>query len=161
MQHIFWLRDAKIAGRTGPNNHPWDIQAFVEQGFSAIISVNDAAEVDANKIRSSGLAYAHIPMSDNAPAEPGDLEYCLKQLPKAIAFIQQHSQTGPVLVHCRLGQDRTGLVLAACLVAFENLTPQAAMDEVWKVRPNAFGATDWVNFVPEVLSLFAQQNTSF
>jgi protein-tyrosine phosphatase len=63
---------------------------------------------------------------------------------------------GAVLVHCRSGKDRTGLVMAAYLVAAENQSVEQAMDEVFAVRPIAFSAPGWREFAVEVLQAFQQ-----
>ena len=101
------------------------------------------------------MDYANIPMSANAPALTGDKEICLTHLPLAMDFIGAHLPLGPVLVHCHSGKDRTGMVLAAALIALEGLTAEAAMEEVYKVRPIAFSAAGWNDFGHSVLSAFA------
>ncbi|WKE64256.1 dual specificity protein phosphatase family protein [Gallaecimonas kandeliae] len=157
MQKIFWLREARLAGRSGPNLDPWELPQFKEAGFAAILSVNDGEMVHGSQIEALGMAYANIPMSPNAPIRPGDKAQCLANLPQALAFIESQFEAGPVLVHCRSGKDRTGLVLAASLMAFEGLGVEEAMDEVFKVRDIAFSAEGWVPFAREVLAAFAEQ----
>ncbi len=61
---------------------------------------------------------------------------------------------GPVLVHCRSGKDRTGMVLAAYLIEFEGCNEKEAMEKVTAVRPIAFSAAGWMEFGLEVLGLF-------
>ena len=151
MKHVFWLREGVIAGRTGPNHNPWDLAEISAGGFAAILSVNDGEAVHESLIASLGMKYANIPMSDNAPARDGDREFCLANLTRAMAFIQEHRQKGPVLVHCRSGKDRTGLVLAAYLVEFEHYDAHKAMAELLDLRPIAFSAEGWMEFALEVL----------
>ncbi|WP_428243895.1 protein-tyrosine phosphatase family protein [Gynuella sp.] len=157
MKHVFWLRDGQLAGRSGPNKHPWHIETFKTQGFSAILSVNDGEGAHETLIRQHGLNYAHIPMSDNAPPRPGDKQYCLSQLPLAISFITDHLTGGPVLVHCRSGKDRTAMVMAATLMMMERISAQAAMDDIISVRPIAFTAEGWADFAQDVLTEFEKQ----
>jgi protein-tyrosine phosphatase len=57
-----------------------------------------------------------------------------------------------VLIHCRAGKDRTGMVMAAYLIEFEDYDAKAAMDQVIDVRPIAFTAEGWKEFGLEVLS---------
>lgn len=76
MEKIFWLREGLLAGRSGPNLDPWDLEGFKNNGFSAILSVNDGEMVHESLIESLGLNYADIPMSSNAPVQPGDKELC-------------------------------------------------------------------------------------
>ena len=157
MKHFYWLTEGAIGGRTGPNTHHWDPAEFRANGFSAILSVNGGDAVDPERITEAGLAYANIPMSANAPVQTGDLEFCLDQIPRAMDFISTQIQKGPVLVHCRSGKDRTGMVLAAYLIRFENYTATEAMRKVLEVRPIAFTAEGWMDFGFEVLSGFEDQ----
>ena len=92
-------------------------------------------------------------MSSNAPVRKGDSELCLINLPKAMNFINENLLNGPVLIHCRSGKDRTGMVMAAYLIEFEGYDVKGAMEKVIEVRPIAFSADGWMEFVPVVLNL--------
>ena len=152
MEHVFWLKESVIAGRTGPNKDMWDLTTIKAHGFSAILSVNDGEAVHEDVISSLGMQYANMPMSPNAPPRNGDKQYCLKNLPKAMNFIRVNLHNGSVLVHCRSGKDRTGMVLAAYLIEFEDYDVKRAIDKVFSVRPIAFSASGWVDFGHEVLT---------
>ena len=65
---------------------------------------------------------------------------------------------GPILVHCRSGKDRTGMALAAYLIAFKNDETKVSMDKVLKVRPIAFSAQGWMDIVFDVLSHYETHN---
>lgn len=160
MEKVFWLREGLLAGRSGPNLDPWDLETFKKNGFSAILSVNDGEMVHESLIESLGLNYANIPMSSNAPVQPGDKELCLRNLPKAMKFLGENLRSGPVLVHCRSGKDRTGLVLAASLIAIDGAEVDISMSEVLKVREIAFSADGWMSFSKSVLEAFYLQNKS-
>jgi protein-tyrosine phosphatase len=146
LQHIFWLREGKIAGRSGPNTDGWDLDAIQAGGFSAILSVNNGEAVHQTLLAKLGIAYANIPMSSNAPARDGDREFCLQNVPRALEFIAENLVSGPVLIHCRSGKDRTGMVMAAYLIEFEGYDAKTAMDQVIEVRPIAFTAQGWKEF---------------
>ena len=152
MQHIFWLREGKIAGRSGPNTDIWDLDEIRAGGISAILSVNSGEAVHETLLDKLGIGYANIPMSSNAPARDGDREFCLQNIPRAMDFIRENLANGPVLIHCRAGKDRTGMVMAAYLIEFEGYDAKAAMDKVIEARPIAFTATGWKEFGLEVLS---------
>jgi protein-tyrosine phosphatase len=154
LEHIFWLRKGKIAGRSGPNFDNWDLNEIGASGFAAILSVNNGEAVHESMLSKTGMAYSNIPMSSNAPVRDGDKERCLENLPKAMAFIRENMIDGPVLIHCRSGKDRTGLVLAAYLIEFEGCSEKEAMEKVIAVRPIAFSAEGWMEFGLEVLSLY-------
>ncbi len=154
MQHIFWLEAGKIAGRSGPNTNAWDLDEIKAGGISAILSVNNGDAVHESLLASQGLAYANIPMSSNAPVREGDKEICLRNIPRAMDFIHENLANGPVLIHCRSGKDRTGMVMAAYLIEFEGYNASEAMDKVIEVRPIAFSAEGWMDFGLEVLNLY-------
>ena len=84
--------------------------------------VNEGEMVHEALIQSLEMDYANIPMSPNASVRPGDKELCLTNLPKAMNFIGKNTPSGPVLIHCRSGKDRTGMVLAALLIVLQGLT---------------------------------------
>ena len=158
MEHVFWLREGKIAGRSGPNTNMWDLHEIKSSGIGTILSVNDGDAVHESMLTDLGITYSNIPMSSNAPAREGDKELCLENLPRAMAFIRGTLKTGPVLIHCRSGKDRTAMVMAAYLIEFENYNAKKAMEALIEVRPIAFSAEGWMDFALEVLSLYETHN---
>ncbi len=158
MEHVFWLRKGKIAGRSGPNSNIWDLNEIEASGIASILSVNNGEAVHESMLSNLGMTYSNIPMSSNAPARDGDKELCLNNLPKALEFIRENLINGPVLIHCRSGKDRTGMVMAAYLIEFERYNVKKAMEEVIAVRPIAFSAEGWKEFGLEVLSLYKTHN---
>jgi len=160
LKHIYWLREGKIAGRSGPNTDAWDLEEIKAGGIAAILSVNGGEAVHETLLQNVGIAWANIPMSANAPVREGDREICLQNIPRAMAFIRESLASGPVLIHCRAGKDRTGMVMAAYLVEFEGYDAKAAMDEVIAVRPIAFTAEGWIDFAHEVLCHYRQNSNT-
>ncbi|MDH3856569.1 MAG: dual specificity protein phosphatase family protein [Gammaproteobacteria bacterium] len=158
MKHVFWLRKGKVAGRSGPNQDWWDLDELKSHGFSAILSVNNGDAVHGSLISGLGIVHSTIPMSSNAPVRDGDKELCLNNLPKTMAFIRNNLKNGPVLIHCRSGKDRTGMVLATYLIEFEGYGAKEAMDAVLEVRPIAFSAEGWKDFGIEVLRHYETHN---
>lgn len=156
MEYIYWLRQGTIAGRCGPDTKPWSLVEIGNYGFSAILSVNDGEAVHEPLIKELDMDYAKIPMSPNIPARKGDKELCLKNLPHAMKFINRNLESGPVLVHCRSGKDRTGMVLAAYLITFEGYQAKPAMDEIIDINPIAFSADGWLDFGLDVLSEYGK-----
>jgi protein-tyrosine phosphatase len=152
MQNVFWLIPGKLAGRTGPNLDPWNARLLKEGGIDAVLSVNHGILVDAEELNACGISYACIPFSKNAPPEPGDLEICLEALPKAFAFVQQNIENGKaVMIHCRSGKDRTGLLMSYYLIRTQGMTVDEAILEVRRVRPTALSAVGWEEFGREIL----------
>ena len=66
MKHIFWLREGKIAGRSGPNSDIWDLNEIKASGFTSILSVNNGEAVHESMLSNLEIAYSNIPMSSNA-----------------------------------------------------------------------------------------------
>ncbi len=130
----------------------WDLNEVKANGIAAILSVNGGDAVHESMLSNLGIAYANIPMSSNAPVRDGDKEFCLANLPRAMEFVRETMMNGPVLIHCRSGKDRTGMVLAAYLIEFEAYDVKQAMEEVIAVRPIAFSAQGWMEFAMEVLN---------
>lgn len=151
MQQLFWLVEGELAGRCGPNLVPWDLSELKEQGVGAILSVNGGDLCDADEMARLALRYACIPLSGNIPPMEGDEAHCVAQLPKALAFIRQCEADGlPVMIHCRSGKDRTGLLMAYYLME-NGAAPLHAVSQVRAVRDIAFSAEGWDQFVYDVL----------
>lgn len=153
MDHVFWLVPERVAGRCGPDEQDWDLAHLRASGIGAVLSVNDGELCIAEEFAEQGLAYACIPLSNNAPPCEGDLEHCLRALPEALSFAEDNIRRGStVLVHCAAGKDRTGLFLAYYLMQSEGSTAREAMERVRAVRPIAFTAEGWDEFAFDVLS---------
>jgi len=86
MKEVYWLREGKIAGRSGPNLVPWQLEALREAGIASILSVNHGEDCHTTLIEQLGFRYACIPMSRNAPALPGDKRHNLQKLHPHIFF---------------------------------------------------------------------------
>jgi protein-tyrosine phosphatase len=152
MDKLFWLLPGRLAGRPGPDREPWDLDTLRDSGIEAILSVNDGAACDPADFAASGIAYALVPFSPNAPPLPGDDEVCLDALPRAYAFVAGHVAEGRgVLVHCSSGKDRTGLFLCYFLMRHAGLSPVDAIEAVRRVRPIALSAVGWEELARRVL----------
>lgn len=153
MKHVFWLEPGRIAGRCGPNLEPWDPVEQYAYGIGAVISINNAERVYPEEFSALGMRYTHIPLSDAAPPRPGDLELNVKQLPVAYEWIDACLKDNlAVLIHCRSGKDRTGLLLAYYLMRRYEANPQEAIARVKAVRPTAFSSEGWGELVIDVLA---------
>ncbi|NUP06279.1 MAG: protein phosphatase [Polyangiaceae bacterium] len=152
MNSVFWLIPQKLGGRPGPERARWNLAALRDAGVGAILSVNDGLLCHPDDFRALGLAYACVPLSDNAPPQPGDDDACLRALPAAYSFVgQQLEHSRAVIVHCSSGKDRTGLFLAYYLVREEGLSAEEAIERVRKLRPIALTASGWDEFALDIL----------
>jgi dual specificity protein phosphatase-like protein len=153
MENLFWLIPARLAGRPGPDRALWSLASLRDAGIGAVLSVNDGLLCHPEDFKAYGISYACIPLSENAPPQPGDNEICLRALPVAYTFVQQQIRQGrATVVHCSSGKDRTGLFLAYYLMRETGLSVAAAIEELRRVRPNALSAAGWHEFAIDVLS---------
>ena len=83
MDKLFWVIPGKLAGRPGPDQKPWNLAALRAGGIGAILSVNDGLLCQPQDFAAAGITYACMPLSSNAPPQPGDEHICLRVLPLA------------------------------------------------------------------------------
>ncbi|MCG9698333.1 dual specificity protein phosphatase family protein [Shewanella sp. Isolate11] len=151
MKHLFWLVEGQVAGRCGPNKENWDIAELKQGGIGAVLSVNGGDMCEPEVFAQHGMRYACIPFSNNVPPVETDLAVCVEQLPKALDFIRQcEAEDIPVLIHCRSGKDRTGLLMAYYLMS-NGAAPLHAVSQVRAIRDIAFSADGWDQFTFDVL----------
>jgi protein-tyrosine phosphatase len=152
MKHVFWLEPGRVAGRCGPNLEPWEPVELYAHGIGAVISLNNAERVYPEEFSALGVRYTHIPLSDAAPPRAGDLELNRRQLPVAYDWITCCLNDDlAVLIHCRSGKDRTGLLMAYYLARRHGCAPTEAIARVKAVRTIAFSAEGWDRFAMDIL----------
>ena len=132
---------------------PWDLDALRRYGIRAVLSVNDGRMVHMEDLAKRNIAYACIPLSENAPPREGDAEVCRVALPRAYRFVTgQMDREQAVLVHCSSGKDRTGLFLCYFLMRHFGWSLEKALCRVHEVRLIALSAEGWREFSVELLS---------
>ncbi|ADN77260.1 dual specificity protein phosphatase [Ferrimonas balearica DSM 9799] len=156
MEHLFWLEPGRIAGRSGPNKDPWTTDELQQAGIRTVLSLNDADGVDASELAEAGICHHHVALPGEIPPRQHDLDTCLLRLPQALARLNASlSQGERVLIHCRSGKDRTGMLMAYLLMVRQGLAPRDAMAKVRQVRPIAFSADGWEALTLSVLERLA------
>ena len=138
---FFWLVDDVLAGCSRPGGRSpngadlagvdHDLAWLREQGIGAVLTLTETPLPEGALVRLD-LAYLHLPVPDLTPPSP-------EQLDRALAFIDQQRVAGrSVVVHCLVGQGRTGTVLAAFLIR-AGATPEHALAELRARCPGAVG----------------------
>ena len=134
MDGFYWLLDGQLAGCGRPGGRRGsrvdaDLGWLRAQGIAAVVSLTEAP-LAAGACARYGLAELHLPVVDLTPPAPAQIE-------AALSFIDaQLAHERPVLVHCLVGQGRTGTILAAYLIR-DGLTPAEALARLRAVCPGA------------------------
>jgi tyrosine-protein phosphatase SIW14 len=82
-----------------------------------------------------GLTELRYPMSAFEPAVSGEFDRHMTQI---LALLKTATPSNAIYVHCKHGQDRTGLVLGLERVIDEKWAPKAAHDEMLKLGFHSF-----------------------
>src|SRR5215467_890543 len=105
-----------------------------EQGFEQLKKIGittvvdlrrqhqDAVKEERKRVGALGMHFVYIPASGWSP--PTDDE-----IVQFLSFLQQHPKE-KLYVHCWLGDDRTGVFLAAYRIVFEHWTAEKAFQEM-------------------------------
>jgi protein tyrosine phosphatase (PTP) superfamily phosphohydrolase (DUF442 family) len=98
-------------------------------------------EWERKESESLGLRFVHLAVSGWAP--PSD-----EQVAQFLALFRDASHQR-VFVHCRFGDDRTGVFVAAYRMAVEKWSPEKAMDEMYFFGFNGFWHPSMKKFIRE------------
>lgn len=139
---FFWLIEDTLAGCSRPGGRSLsatdplaldaDLAWLHDQGIGAILSLTETP-LPADILAQHSLAYLHLPVPDLSAPTP-------EQIDSALTFIDRQRIAGrPVVVHCLMGQGRTGTVLAAYLIR-AGATPDRALAELRGLCPGAIGS---------------------
>jgi len=143
-QFVIFAQDPKYAEL--PNFHqvnqevyrggqpkPGGLQKLASLGIKTIINLRDDDEhgqAEEAEARAAGLRYFNIPMA--RMGRPSD-----KIIGDVLALLN-NSENQPVFVHCKLGSDRTGTVIAIYRLEHDGWTSEQA-----KAEAKRYGMNIW------------------
>ena len=135
-------------GKCGPSlfGHRWerdldrDLETIQRWGAQVVLTLVEAFELEAlqvaglgEKVRARGMRWLHLPIVDvSVPSEAFERQWH----DEAPALLATLARGGKVLVHCKGGLGRAGMV-AAILLIESGERPEAAIRKVRDVRPGA------------------------
>lgn len=152
MQGFYWLMEGELAGCGRPGGRGggraaaggWeaateaaralddDLAWLRGRGIGAVLSLTETPLAEGALTR-HGLEGLHLPVDDLTAPTPEELD-C------ALGFIDRQRALGrAVVVHCLVGEGRTGTVLAAYLIR-GGRDPEQALSELRAIRPGAVGS---------------------
>ena len=155
LTELHWLRGrwpGKLALAARPRGGDWledDISVWKRAGISGVVSLLTSDEEqdlgltkEASAIRKQGLEFTAFPIPDQqVPNSEGKLGQVLDKMNAALESGKN------ILIHCRQGVGRTGLV-AACLLIKTGMSPGAAVETVSAARgvsvPETTEQRDWI-----------------
>lgn len=144
---IYWVIPGLLAGRPGPWALPWDLEALWGEGFRSIVSL---VRTDVAEIRAMGFRSCYVPMNGGLAFLRLWQRRLARQMLPVVDFIAGELAAGrPTLVHCRVGKDRTGAVLAGYLVRYCGFTPEEAFERLRQANPRAMTAPGF-RWIPQL-----------
>ncbi len=147
VERFYWLIDGQLAGssrpggpaqgrrETGasPDTLDEDLSWLRRQGIGAVLTLTETP-LQEDVVSRHGLQVLHLPIPDMQAPSPTELLL-------ALGFIDRQRALGcGLVVHCLMGQGRTGTVLAAYLIR-GGLSPEHALRDLRQRCPGAVGST--------------------
>jgi atypical dual specificity phosphatase len=107
-----------------------DAKRFKELGISGVVNMCDEYAGPVKEYQQEDIEQLYLPTVDFHPPT-------LEMIERGVEFIHRHvTQGGSVYVHCKAGRARSATVVLCYLVAYKNMTPQAAQQHLLEKRPH-------------------------
>jgi protein-tyrosine phosphatase len=156
LKELYWIEGpwhGKLAVGPRPRGGDWlkdDISKWGRAGVDSVLSLltpEEEGDLDlrgeAGEVRAQGMIFSSLPIPDRQiPKSESKLAEVLESITSDLSAGKN------VLVHCRQGIGRSGLV-AACLLVKKGMSPGAAVDAVSAARgvsvPETTEQREWID----------------
>lgn len=160
---LYWTNGpwpGKLALAARPRGGDWlddEIAAWRNAGVDTVLSLVTPVEEreldlthEARDVRQNGMSFLSLPIPDReVPRADSEVRAAVEKLDGDL------SSGKNVVIHCRQGIGRTGLV-AACLLITKGLSPGAAVDNLIAARgveiPETFEQRRWIDHYAATLT---------
>ena len=160
---FYWVNGpwpGKLALAARPRGKDWledEIKNWQQAGINTALSLLEPAEEldlglkdESKQVKRQGMRFLSLPIPDRqVPNSESELTAILEELDTEL------SSGKNVVVHCRQGVGRTGLV-AACLLVTKGISPGAAIISVASARgipiPETAEQHNWIDHYAAVLA---------
>ncbi len=160
---LYWLDgpwSGKIALAARPRGGDWlrdDLRGWKQAGIHTVLSLltpEEETDLDlrdeATEARTQGLEFNSLPIADRqVPRSESKVADALENVNKTLSAGKN------VVVHCRQGIGRSGLV-AACLLVKNGMSPGAAVEVVSAARgvsvPETVAQREWIDHYATALT---------
>lgn len=163
MTKLYWLSSSypgKVAISSRPRGDDWlpdELASWRDVGIDTVVSLLTPSEAEdlhlsqeSLEAKSQGLSFISFPIVDrDVPASQDGVLKLLEQIDRKL------SDGKNVVIHCRQGIGRSGVIAASVLIS-RGLSPGAALDELTAARGAAVPETaeqrQWLNDFAQLLS---------
>lgn len=160
---LYWVGGpwpGKLAIGPRPRGGDWlegEIGGWSGVGMDTVLSLLTPEEEDtldlkkeAALVREHGMSFVSLPIPDRqVPASPTELSATIDRVNTALSAGKN------VLIHCRQGIGRTGLV-AACMLVTKGWPPSTAIKHLTAIRgvviPETAEQRDWIDHFAAILA---------
>jgi protein-tyrosine phosphatase len=160
---LYWVQGpwaGKLALASRPRGGDWledEMAAWRRAGIDTLLSLLTQEEErdldlkqEAREARSAGMKFASLPIPDRqVPTSESEVSATLDRIDADLSAGRN------VVIHCRQGVGRTGLI-AACLLIAKGQTPTSAIDTLSAARGKPVPETDeqrrWIDHYAAVLA---------
>lgn len=139
-----WVEKPLLAALARPSS-PEDFTWLKEQGVEILVSLTEDRP-RRDWVEDAGLLMFHEPLEDMEPPTQDQLDRVIS----AVLRATEHNMA--VAIHCEAGMGRTGVVLAAYLVA-KGSTALNAIGQVRRLRPGSIETDEQA----QAVELFARR----